>query len=80
MARQAALAAFHVGQHDVLSKFVANYEGKSLDLSSQILGAVGASAVAKGLQVNTSLTELVLFNNNIGPEGANHIAKALQVP
>eukprot|EP00808_Paulinella_micropora_P023829 g76000.t1 len=79
MALQAALRAFHVGQHDVLTKFVANYEGKSLDLSSQNLGAVGASSVAKGLQVNTSLTELVLFNNNIGPEGANHIAKALQV-
>eukprot|EP00808_Paulinella_micropora_P027129 g71880.t1 len=50
MALQAALAAFHVGQHDVLTKFVANYEGKSLDLSSENLGQVGASAVAKGLQ------------------------------
>eukprot|EP00808_Paulinella_micropora_P013735 g27978.t1 len=50
MALQAALAAFHVGQHDVLTKFVANYEGKSLDLSSENRGQVGASAVAKGLQ------------------------------
>eukprot|EP00808_Paulinella_micropora_P027583 g61453.t1 len=51
MALEAALAAFRVGQHDVLTKFVANYEGKSLELSGQNLGAVGASAVAKGLQV-----------------------------
>eukprot|EP00808_Paulinella_micropora_P027900 g6391.t1 len=58
MALQAALAAFRVGQHDVLTKFVANYEGKSLDLSSQNLGAVGASAVAKGLQVNPILKQL----------------------
>eukprot|EP00808_Paulinella_micropora_P009018 g9521.t1 len=78
MALQAALAAFREGQHDVLSKFVANYEGKSLDLSSKNLGAFGASAVTKGLQVN-SLTSLSLQHNDIGPEGAKQITKALQV-
>eukprot|EP00808_Paulinella_micropora_P012269 g57646.t1 len=81
MALQAALAAFHsVGQHDdVLTKFVAKYEGKSLDLSNQNLGAVGASAVAKGLQVNEALQVLILIDNNIGPEGAKAIADMLKV-
>eukprot|EP00808_Paulinella_micropora_P018556 g67841.t1 len=78
MALQAALASFRVGQHDVLTKFVAKYEGKSLDLSSQNLGAVGASAVAKGLQVNQTLTTLHLWDNNIGAEGAAHIAAAVK--
>eukprot|EP00808_Paulinella_micropora_P011974 g61379.t1 len=79
MALQAALEAFRVGQHDVLTKFVANYEGKSLDLSSKNLGDVGASAVAKGLQVNKSITTLNLNLNNIGPDGAAAIGKALEV-
>eukprot|EP00808_Paulinella_micropora_P000387 g33055.t1 len=78
MALQAALEAFRVGQHDVLTKFVANYEGKSLDLSSNNLGDVGASAVAKGLQVNNTLQTLDLYNNNIGPDGAKAIGKALE--
>eukprot|EP00808_Paulinella_micropora_P013561 g18946.t1 len=68
---KAALEAFRAGQHDVLTKFVANYEGKSLNLSSESLGQVGASAVAKGLQMNTSLRELYMQNNNIGAEGVN---------
>eukprot|EP00808_Paulinella_micropora_P022107 g54560.t1 len=84
MSLRAALVAFRVGQHDVLTKFVANYEGKSLDLSSVLhlgstLGAFGASAVAQGLQVNTSLATLILYNNNIGDAGATAISKALQV-
>eukprot|EP00808_Paulinella_micropora_P024954 g21900.t1 len=79
MALQAALAAFRVGQHDVLTKLVANYEGKSLDLSSENLGAFGASAVAKGLQVNTALQVLNLYYNNVGPEGAAAIADMLKV-
>eukprot|EP00808_Paulinella_micropora_P000727 g33377.t1 len=78
MALQAALAAFRVGQHDVLTKFVANYEGKSLDLSSQNLGAVGASAVAKGLQVNKTLRELKIGGNSIGDTGAQALGEALQ--
>eukprot|EP00808_Paulinella_micropora_P012963 g61507.t1 len=79
MALQAALEAFRVGQHDVLTKFVANYEGKSLDLSSKNLGYVGASAVAKGLLVNKMLQTLWLSNNNIGADGAKEIAAALKV-
>eukprot|EP00808_Paulinella_micropora_P027241 g40439.t1 len=79
MALQAALAAFRVGQHDVLTKFVANYEGKSLDLSSQNLGAVGASAVAKGLQENKTVIELRMGANEIGPAGAEAIANMLKV-
>eukprot|EP00808_Paulinella_micropora_P022812 g78450.t1 len=78
MALQAALAAFSVGHHDVLTKFVAKYEGKSLDLLGQNLGAVGALAVAKGLQVNT-LRTLDLEENNIGTQGAEHIAEALKM-
>eukprot|EP00808_Paulinella_micropora_P023382 g79778.t1 len=82
MALQAALAAFRVGQHDVLTKFVANYEGKSLDLSSQNLGAVGASAVAKGLQVNPILKQLsgVELKDHIQglPQGVSNNEKILE--
>eukprot|EP00808_Paulinella_micropora_P014292 g56150.t1 len=79
MALQAALEAFRVGQHDVLTKFVANYEGKSLDLSSKNLGYVGASAVAKGLLVNKTLVEFDIRGNKIGPAGAAAIANMLKV-
>eukprot|EP00808_Paulinella_micropora_P012274 g35850.t1 len=81
MALQAALAAFRsVGQHDdVLTKFVAKYEGKSLDLSNQNLGAVGASAVAKGLQENKTVIELRMGANKIGLAGAEAIANMLKV-
>eukprot|EP00808_Paulinella_micropora_P007890 g3333.t1 len=79
MALQAALAVFRVGQHDVLTKLVANYEGKSLDLSSQKLGAFGASAVAKGLQANKVLQTLEIARNNIGDQGAAAFADALKV-
>eukprot|EP00808_Paulinella_micropora_P011269 g7931.t1 len=75
----AALEAFRAGQHDVLTKFVANYEGKSLGLSSENLGQVGASAVAKGLQVNKTLLELYIGGNSIGAAGAQAIANMLKV-
>eukprot|EP00808_Paulinella_micropora_P023617 g11890.t1 len=75
---KAALEAFRAGRRVVLTKFVANYEGKSLDLSSENLGQVGASAVAKGLQVNEALQVLSLMGNNIGPEGAKAIADMLK--
>eukprot|EP00808_Paulinella_micropora_P004068 g39908.t1 len=77
--QDSALAAFRQGQHDALTKFVANYEGKSLDLSSKNLGDFGASAVARGLQVNTALQVLNLYDNNIRPEGAAAIADMLKV-
>eukprot|EP00808_Paulinella_micropora_P024100 g20686.t1 len=76
---KAALEAFRAEQHDVLTKFVANYEGKSLNLSRQNLGQVGASAVAEGLQENKTLRELNIHDNNIGPDGAKAFAKALEV-
>eukprot|EP00808_Paulinella_micropora_P007601 g17915.t1 len=76
---KAALEAFRAGQHDVLTKFVANYEGKSLDLSSENLGQVGASAVAKGLQVNTAVQTLDISYNMLGDKGAAFIAEAIKV-
>eukprot|EP00808_Paulinella_micropora_P022380 g27520.t1 len=79
MALQAALEAFRVGQHDVLTKFVANYEGKSLDLLRKNLGDVGASAVAKGLQVNKTLVEFDIRGNKIGPAGAAAVANMLKI-
>eukprot|EP00808_Paulinella_micropora_P028511 g40961.t1 len=75
---KAALEAFRAGQYDVLTKFVANYEGKSLDLSSENLGQVGASAVAKGLQANKVLQTLNIEGNNIGDRGAAAFADALK--
>eukprot|EP00808_Paulinella_micropora_P015764 g6636.t1 len=78
MALQAALAAFGKGQHDVLTTFVAKYEGVSLVLSKKNLRASCAMAVAKGLRVNTCLATLILYGNDIGDAGATAIAKALQ--
>eukprot|EP00808_Paulinella_micropora_P005586 g34314.t1 len=78
-ALQAALTAFCEGQNDVLNKFVANYEGKSLDLSSRDLGAFGVLAVAKGLQANKVLQTLNIAGNNIGDQGAAAFADALKV-
>eukprot|EP00808_Paulinella_micropora_P004998 g65182.t1 len=75
---KAALEAFRAGQYDVLTKFVANYEGKSLDLSSENLGQVGASAVAKGLQENKTLQTLYLGNNAVGDAGASALGTALK--
>eukprot|EP00808_Paulinella_micropora_P015526 g42684.t1 len=94
MALQAALAAFREGQHDVLTKFVAKYEGESLDFAKGLqvnnsirsinlrandIGDEGATAIGLALQVNTSLATLILYNNKIGDAGATAIAKALQV-
>eukprot|EP00808_Paulinella_micropora_P021091 g3573.t1 len=53
-----ALAALREGKHHVLTEYVAKYEGKVLDLSKKSLGVAGASAVAKGLQVNPILKQL----------------------
>eukprot|EP00808_Paulinella_micropora_P006942 g64641.t1 len=72
--RLAALAAFREGQHE----HEANYEGTSLDLSNQNLGAFGASAVAKGLQANKVLQTLIIAGNNIGDQGAAAFADALK--
>ena len=38
----------------------------------------GATAIAKALETNTTLSELNLDYNNIGDEGATAIAKALE--
>eukprot|EP00808_Paulinella_micropora_P009602 g9124.t1 len=57
----------------------AKYEGKSLGLSKENLGAFGASAVAKGLQENKTVIELRMGANKIGPAGAEAIANMLKV-
>eukprot|EP00808_Paulinella_micropora_P016331 g45857.t1 len=73
---EAALTASRAGQHHVLTDFVARYEGKELSFYNESLGYSGAYAVAKGLQVNSTLTPINLYENQIGP-GAKHVAKAL---
>eukprot|EP00808_Paulinella_micropora_P026595 g50619.t1 len=52
----------------------ANYEGKSLDFSSQNLGAFGASAVAKGLQDHPSVTSVDLRGNDLSVESGSALA------
>eukprot|EP00808_Paulinella_micropora_P012297 g43990.t1 len=78
---EAALAAFREGKHDVLTDFVAKYEGKELSFFFKDLRDSGASAVAKGLEENKEckLEKLDISSNSIGAEGARHIAKALEV-
>eukprot|EP00808_Paulinella_micropora_P006379 g63022.t1 len=76
---EAALEAFRLGKHHVLSDFLAKYEGKRVDLSKKNLGISGALAVVKGLQVNNTVQTLNLYGNNIGPDGAKAIGKALEV-
>ena len=42
------------------------------------IGDEGATAIAKALETNTTLSKLDLMYNNIGDEGATAIAKALE--
>ena len=46
--------------------------------SDNNIGDEGATAIAKALETNTTLSELDLYHNNIGDEGATAIAKALE--
>ena len=46
-------------------------------LQQQQIDKEGAIAIAKGLEVKGSLTELNLAVNDLGPEGAKAIAKGL---
>ena len=48
-------------------------------MASNNIGDKGTTAIAQGLAVNASLTELSLHGNNIGDPGAIAIAKALEV-
>lgn len=50
---------------------------RSLDLSDNALGPVGAKAIAAFLPKCTSLRHLYLANNGLGPEGGTIIAEAL---
>ena len=50
----------------------------SLDLSSSALGNISATAVAKLLRSNSTLTTLDLSFNSIGDEGAAALAEALK--
>ena len=49
-----------------------------LDLRHYGTGDEGASALAKALETNTSLTTLVFGCNKIGDEGAKALAQALE--
>eukprot|EP00808_Paulinella_micropora_P018200 g50920.t1 len=75
---EAVLTASGAGQHHVLTDFVARYEGKELSFYKKSLGDSGAYAVAKGLQVNSTLTALDIGRNVIGPQGAQSIADAIK--
>eukprot|EP00808_Paulinella_micropora_P006524 g66923.t1 len=75
---EAALAAFRDGKHDVLTDFVAKYEGKELSFFGLVPGDSGASAVAKGLEENKTLRQLDVRNNSTGDDGAKTIGKALE--
>eukprot|EP01104_Vermistella_antarctica_P002503 TRINITY_DN12740_c0_g1_i1.p1 TRINITY_DN12740_c0_g1~~TRINITY_DN12740_c0_g1_i1.p1 ORF type:complete len:898 (+),score=381.01 TRINITY_DN12740_c0_g1_i1:140-2833(+) len=56
---------------DVLEKL----QIKELDFSGNNIGASGASAIAKGLENNNSLTELRLHHNCIDDDGASDLAQ-----
>ena len=58
--------------------YIKNSKEKKLILSSHGLTAAHASAIAKALETNTTLSKLDLYGNNIGGEGATAIAKALE--
>lgn len=51
----------------------------TLNLDNEVIGDVGATAIAIALQGNTALTTLELDSNNIGIRGATAIAEALKV-
>eukprot|EP00808_Paulinella_micropora_P028888 g74561.t1 len=76
---EAALAASRAGQHHVLTDFVARNEGKELRFYNKSLRDSGAYAVAKGLQVNTTVQTLNIGYNNLGDKGAALIAEAIKV-
>jgi Ran GTPase-activating protein (RanGAP) involved in mRNA processing and transport len=52
---------------------------QTLQLGSNFLGAAGAELLACELRVNTSLTQLGMFNTAIGDSGAAFLAAALRV-
>ena len=67
----------HVG---FLNKFLASYnELKILDLSDNKLGNRGAIEITQLIESTTTIEELTLCNNKIGPSGLQHICSALVV-
>eukprot|EP00944_MAST-04C_sp_MAST-4C-sp1_P015928 g15928.t1 len=58
--------------------YMKNSKEKTIDLSKHNLTAAHATAIAKALETNTTLSSLNLYSNNIGDEGATAIAKALE--
>jgi hypothetical protein len=52
---------------------------KNIDLQNNEIGADGAAALAKALEVNASITNIDLGGNKIGGVGAAALAKALEV-
>eukprot|EP00457_Paulinella_chromatophora_P000913 gb/GEZN01000915.1/.p1 GENE.gb/GEZN01000915.1/~~gb/GEZN01000915.1/.p1 ORF type:complete len:977 (+),score=142.12 gb/GEZN01000915.1/:59-2989(+) len=73
-----ALVALRKGDHAPLTEFVINYKDVKLDFFCKNVDALGAQAVAKGLEVNRTIRELLISNNNIGKVGAAAIGKALE--
>jgi len=51
----------------------------SLNLNNNVVGDLGAIAIAGALKENTALTTLELDSNNIGARGATALAEALKV-
>lgn len=61
----------------VIEQAVAEKQCTMLRLSYNKITATGASILAEGLQNNTSLEGLYLFNNHVSDAGAYHLAQVL---
>merc|ERR1712166_358786 len=68
-----------LAQYEDFFKVLVDFKGLELALTSCSLGLFHACALAKALEVNTSITEINLCNTNLGPEGGAALAKALEV-
>ena len=52
---------------------------KTIDLSKNSIGDLGAVALARAIKINTKLQEIHLFENNIGDAGAVALADAIKI-
>ena len=71
-----ALASVKLWQYDLPVQEVKT--AKELDLSNKQLGHLDAIVIAPLIQANGALVSLDISNNEIGAEGAKHLAPALQ--
>eukprot|EP00808_Paulinella_micropora_P020740 g14005.t1 len=76
---RAAFAALREGKDHLLTEFLAKYENTCLHLHLGCLYSSGASAVARGLQVNSTIVRIDLSFHKIGDEGVKAISLALLV-